>query len=280
MSKKEINVYYKGSMQKIKYYGNLDENQIKRNIKQIFKINEPLEQIYFQDEDGDILILNDQIPSGLSIYVLVEPDAIPKNPSTELNIKNGNGNLVKFHWIKENTNTYPNNNLNVIINKYLYTTVNDNDVHPHVRSSCMFEKGSHFFVLRKPPLTYYSLLLVCDENIKLTSYDFDCYQKAIGIFQGYPEESEFDNNDLFVINLGILIDMDKKKCVFYDYDKRQKRKIIFKRNDKKEVGYEAPIDFQKAKVVAWIKRDIQNKGKIGITILNEGCIPIPDWAKL
>ena len=49
---------------------------------------------------------------------------------------------------------------------------------------------------------------------------------------------------------------------------------------KKEVGYEAPIDFQKAKVVAWIKRDIQNKGKIGITILNEGCIPIPDWAKL
>ena len=71
MSKKEVKVYYKGNMQKIKYYGSLDEGQLKKTVKQIFKINEPLEQIYFQDEEGDILMINDQIPSGLSIHIFV-----------------------------------------------------------------------------------------------------------------------------------------------------------------------------------------------------------------
>ena len=47
--------------------------------------------------------------------------------------------------------------------------------------------------------------------------------------------------------------------------------------NQKEEGNEAPIDFDKAKVVAWLKKDCMNKGKIGITILNEGCIPVPDW---
>jgi len=127
-----------------------------------------LEQIFFQDEDGDIIILNDQIPSGLSVYVFVDLDAIPKNPKTELIVKNNNENLIKFHWIKENTMANPNNSLKVIVDNYLYTTVNDNDVHPPVRSSCTFEKGRHFFVLRKPPLPVYSLLLVFAESGWLT----------------------------------------------------------------------------------------------------------------
>ena len=42
MSKKELNIYYKGSKQKIKYYDTINEVQIKKTVKQIFKINEPL----------------------------------------------------------------------------------------------------------------------------------------------------------------------------------------------------------------------------------------------
>lgn len=281
MSKKEINVYYKGTKQKIKYYGNLDANEIKKTVKTIFKIKEDLEQIFFQDEDGDIIILNDQIPSGLSVYVFVDLDAIPKNPKTELIVKNNNENLIKFHWIKENTMANPNNSLKVIVDNYLYTTVNDNDVHPPVRSSCTFEKGRHFFVLRKPPLPVYSLLLVCDENLMLDKFEICSDYKAIGIFHGCPDENEdFDHDRIFTKNLGILIDMDKKKCAFYDYEKRKKRKIIYKTKNCSELKYfeeyEAPINFEKAKVIAWIKKDAQNKNKMGITILNEGCIPVPD----
>ena len=29
-----------------------------------------IEQIYFQDEDGDILALNENTPSGISVYLL------------------------------------------------------------------------------------------------------------------------------------------------------------------------------------------------------------------
>ena len=81
MTRNEINVYYKGIKQRIKYFGNFNEKSIKSTVKQVFKINEPLEQIFFQDEDGDILALDEQTPSGISVYIYVEPDAIPKNPS-------------------------------------------------------------------------------------------------------------------------------------------------------------------------------------------------------
>lgn len=278
MSKKELKVYFKGNMQKIKYYGSLNEEQIKKTVKQVFKINEPIEQIYFQDEEGDIIILNDQIPSGLSVHLFVEPDSIPKNPTKELKVENKEG-LIKFHWIYDNyIDPWSNKKLNVIVNKYLYTTVSDKDVHPHVRSSCTFEKGIHFFVLRKPRLSYYSLLLICEENsfIKYESQAQNT-QHAIGIFQGYPEDENFLGDDLFTINLGILVDMEHKKCIFYDYDKKIKRKISYNKNNKVEEGYEAPIDFEKAKVFAWLKRDACNSGKTGITILNEGCIPVPNW---
>ena len=275
MSKKELKVYFQGKMQKIKYYGSLDEDQLKKTVKQIFKINEPIEQIYFQDEDGDILILNDQIPPDLSIHIFVEPDSIPKNPSKELKVEEKEG-LIKFHWIREeNKISYVNGRLDVIVNKYLYTTVNDQDTHPHVRSSCTFEKGIHFFVLRKPALDHYTLLLICDEDTIFTNYSVGYQQKAIGFFQG--ESNENTNDDIFAMNLGILVDMEHKKCAFYDYDKKIKKKIKYMKNKKEEEGYEAPIDFERAKVVAWLKKDSMNKGKIGITILNEGCIPVPSW---
>ena len=117
MSKKELNIYYKGSKQKIKYYDSINEEQIKKTVKQIFKINEPLEQIFFQDEDGDILILNEHIPSGLSIYIFVEPDSIPKNPSKELKVENKPA-PIKFHWILEKELLNADKLPDVIENKY------------------------------------------------------------------------------------------------------------------------------------------------------------------
>ncbi|OUM63613.1 hypothetical protein PIROE2DRAFT_9831 [Piromyces sp. E2] len=215
MNKNEINIYYKGMKQKLKYYGNFNEESIKTTVKQIFKISEPLEQIYFQDEDD----------------------------------------------------------------KYSYGTIYNEYVIPGVRSSCSFEKGKHFLVLRKPKLPFYSLLAITEDSIN-SSYDSildgDGYSSkfsrkySVGIFDGYPEE-----NSTFATNLGIYIDMDNKKCIFYDYDKKSRNKIrYFNSNKENKDGLEAPIFCPKVKLVAWLK-----KGGDGITILNEGCIPIPDWVK-
>jgi len=267
MSKNHINIYYKGIKQKIKYYGKLNEKLIKSTVKQIFKINEPLEQIYFQDEDGDILALDEQTPSGISVYIFVEPDAFPKNPSTELDIPKTTDNLLKFHWVIEQGG---NKNLNVIKDKYTYITVNDIDIHPGARSSCSFEKGKHFFVLRKSYLSYYTMLGITkdDDNSKYSR------KNSIGIFDGNPNERD---SSYFAKNLGIYIDMDNKKCIFYDYDKKERYKIIYYVSDNESLeAFEAPILCQKVKLVAWLKRDACSHRE-GITILNEGCIPIPDW---
>ena len=271
MSKNEVNIYYKGIKQKIKYYGNFNEKSIKSTVKQVFKINEPLEQIYFQDEDGDILALDEQTPSGISIYIYVEPDAIPKNPSKELKISEKSENLLKFHWLIENgIEQYGLQNLNVIKDKYTYKTVNGNDIHPGVRSSCSFEKGKYFFVLRKSRLGAYTALAITKDDIN-SSYS---RKNSIGIFDGYPEESY---STFFAKNLGIYIDMENKKCIFYDYDKKTKIKIQYYNSDKVIEGYEAPIFSQKVKLVAWLKRSGCFGAEEGITILNKGCIPIPNW---
>ena len=272
-NKNEINIYYKGIKQKVKYYGKFNEKLIKSTVKQIFKIKEPLEQIYFQDEDGDILSLNDQTPSGISVYIFVEPDAFPKNPSTELDVPKTTENLLKFHWVVENDiEQHGKENLNVIKDKYTYITVNGGDIHPGARSSCSFEKGKHFFVLRKSRLGAYTMLGITKDDNN-SSYS---RKNSIGIFDGYPEE----NYSNFAKNLGIYIDMDNKKCIFYDYDKKEKNKIIYYKTDGKcNAEFEAPILCQKVKLVAWLKRSGCLGSEEGITILNEGCIPIPDWIK-
>ena len=268
MKKNEINIYYKGISQKVKYYGNFNEKSIKSTVKQIFKINESLEQIFFQDEDGDILALDEQTPSGISVYIYVEPDAIPKNPSTELKIPKTSTNLLKFHWILENNIEQTGDiNLNPISNKYIYKTVSGDKIHPGVRSSCSFEKGKYFFVLRKSMLGTYTVLAITKDTTYSRKY-------SIGIFDGEPSE----DNSIFAENLGIYIDMDNKKCIYYDYDKETKIKIIYYNSEgKKEEGFEAPILYQKVKLIAWLKCSGCRGADEGITILNEGCIPIPNW---
>jgi len=280
MSKNEINIYYKGIKQKLKYYGKFDINSIKSTVKQIFKINEPIEQVYFQDEDGDIVILNDQTPSGISVHVFVEPNSIPENPSTKLKVPESSEELLKFHWFIDKEIGQNGRELNVIKDKYIYRTIG-NDILSGVRSSCSFEKGKHFFVLRKSQLHYYTLLAITEDNIyPLPEYKLDLYsccfsrEYSMGIFDGYPEE-----NLTFATNLGIYIDMDNKKCIFYDYDKKTRNKIkYYDINKNEKEGFEAPILCPKLKLVAWFKGGLPYLNEC-ITILNEGCIPIPDWVK-
>jgi hypothetical protein len=66
-------------------------------------------------------------------------------------------------------------------------------------------------------------------------------------------------------DIAIYIDMEKKKCRFYDYEK-------------KKILLNGKINNDSVKLYAWLKRGNIREEK-GMTILNKGCIPIPDWVK-
>ena len=64
---KTLHVYYKGSEQRIKLYDGTEEEKILKLIKRVFKITAPDERMYFQDENGDLLLLPTSFPKDLSI---------------------------------------------------------------------------------------------------------------------------------------------------------------------------------------------------------------------
>ena len=64
---KTLHVYYKGSEQRIKLYDGTEEEKILKLIKRVFKITAPDERIYFQDENGHLLLLSTSFPKDLSI---------------------------------------------------------------------------------------------------------------------------------------------------------------------------------------------------------------------
>ena len=76
--KKTLNVYYKSICQKIKYY--IDIQNTKELLKNIFNIKENPEQMFFQDEEGDPIIMNKNIPSDLSVYLYKSLMNFQKSP--------------------------------------------------------------------------------------------------------------------------------------------------------------------------------------------------------
>ena len=101
---KTIIIHYNGNKQTLKYYGNFDFTLWKLKLKIQYLIEEPIGQIFFQDKEGDILVINQNIPDNISVNLFVLKDLIPKNPTTALKIPNKKNKkkLLKFHWILEN----------------------------------------------------------------------------------------------------------------------------------------------------------------------------------
>lgn len=259
MSKKAINVYFKDVMRKINYYGKFDEKKIKSNIKVLYHLKEPIEQIFFVDENGDILILDeDNVPDNLNVHLYIESDPIPQNPENELDVSNSDDpNLIKFHWEFFDKSIDKEKWKNVISqNKYTYNAIESKSDNPIVVSSKSFTGGKHFIVIRKGIISYYSGLCVVSSDYEYNSSEttYNC-DKYIGL-----KSMENDTQ-----NIGILIDFTNKKVIFYDY---YKKNVIIS----KDLGSES------VKLTAWLKGKSHGDGN-GFTILNRGCIPVPEWVK-
>ena len=74
--KKVILVHYENTSQKIAYYGDLDINELKNQIKEIFNIEYSTDKFLFKNEDGDFLILNKNIPPFLEITLSINQNKI------------------------------------------------------------------------------------------------------------------------------------------------------------------------------------------------------------
>lgn len=279
--KKTLNVYYKSICQKIKYYGDIDIQNTKELLKNIFNIKENPEQMFFQDEEGDPIIMNKNIPSDLSVYLYVKPDEFPKEPEKALQIDKKvveNFTGLKFHWINDRVGD-PNHENTVILNKYIYKNKSSNGLSAgNVRSSISFTTGKNFFVIRVSNCPHYSYLKVVDEDKKVQfGNDYDIKYTNIGLGGSLSKE---------------YIETNKKFCSFYDYDKQQKLACLYNStlmadvdgktaeiNKSKGEPLEGKILSEKVKLVAWIKNDAVDENK-GMTILNEGCIPLPYWLNI
>ena len=62
---KSIFIHYNGHIQPLKYHGKFDLVTTKKELKLKYFIEEPIEQIFFQDNEEDILILNQNIPDNI-----------------------------------------------------------------------------------------------------------------------------------------------------------------------------------------------------------------------
>lgn len=257
MSQKCINVFFKDIKRKISYFGSFNEKTIKSNLKILYHIKEPIDHIFFTDENGEIMILEgDNVPNNLNVHLYIEYEPIPKEPEKELDILVSNTqNLVKFHWVffDESVNAEEWKE-SISQNKYTYKAIKNNGKsNPFVVSSELFSNGKFFIVIRKGWTSFYSALCIINSEYKFQTneYPYNCDE--------YKGIKAMDN---YVQNIGILIDIPNHKVKFYDYCNH---KLII----------EEDINFQSAKLVAWLKGTHCDDGN-GFTILNEGCIPVPD----
>ena len=263
---KTIKFYNNKEVKIIKYRGKFVLEPVKKILKSYFLIEESIDSIFFKDEDEDIVILNSNIPDNLSVNLYIQKDFIPRNPATALKIpKNVNSNnkfqkpLLKFYWVMENDKKKKKYS-SCIIDKYIYRNIKG-DLNPSVASSASFTIGTYFFVIRVGVLgMYQSLAIVEDETPDLHNMHDGYNQKT---FVGYQYMHNIGRHN--GMDIAIYIDMEKKKCKFYDYEK-------------KKILLNGKINSDSVKLYAWLKQGHIDLTE-GMTILNEGCIPIPDWVK-
>ena len=265
-NEKSIKFYYNKEVKIIKYRGKFVLESVKKILKTYFLIEESIDNIFFTDEDEDILILNSNIPDNLTVNLYIQKDLIPKNPTTALKIpKNINSNnksqkpLLKFYWILENDKKKKKYS-NCIIDKYIYRNINSDQSNPSVSSSASFTIGTYFFVIRVGSFDCYESLAIIEDEAP----DYPLlYKYNPKTFVGYHYMDRIGRYN--GMDIAIYIDMEKKKCRFYDYEK-------------KKILLSGKINSDSVKLYAWLKRGCTDLTE-GMTILNEGCIPIPDWVK-
>ena len=247
---KTLHVYYKDSVQKIKVYDKTGEDQILKLIKRIFKITAPDEKIYFQDKNGDLLILPEVFPQDLSIYIYIEPEYPEPNKQIEHSTENI---LPGFKWITVAGENY------VSDDGYIFIAPNKrtrSDGCSTVHSTTTYTKGKLFCKLLWKPQTFQSIGVVSpDEEVKELYY----FLGDTNVFDSVYLVPEFGGP----FYISFLLNMDEKYMEFFILDGKD--------GNVKETH---KLTFNYSKVVIYAG----GKKYGSIQILEGGSSPIPEYA--
>ena len=249
---KTLHVYYKGSEQRIKVYDGTEEEKILKLIKRVFKITVPDERIYFQDENGDLLILPESFPKDLSIYIYIEP-VFPEPNSNVIPNSNDNNLLPGFKWkiVGEFNPKYK----NVSSDGYIFNDWKDRkyrgDGWVTVNSTTIYSKGKLFCKLLWKPQFYQSIGV---------SFENDS-NRGINLLS--IESGGLVNEYGGPYYISFLLNMDEKYMEFFVLDGKDGK-----------VTKTTKITFSLSAVVIYAG----GKGDGGIQILEGGSSPIPDYA--
>lgn len=234
---KTLHVYYKGCEQRIKVYDGTKEDKIIKMIKRLFKITASDEQIFFQDENGDIIILPEAFPQDLSFYVYIRPEY----PEITKSIENKNTmgqkkSLPGFKWRRDLCDE------GVSDDGYIFNAKNHFGGFNETMGTTEYTKGKLFCKLFINPAN--------ELTIGVSKYGF--LNKPFSLEQG-----------LEPFYLSFLLDMDKRKIIFYKLNDKDGNPIKI---TKLSFNYGEAVIFVHAK----------NSGSI--QILEGGSSDIPEYA--
>ena len=242
---KLLRVFYKGTEQRIKVFRNTSDSKIREIVKKLFKITEDESQIYFQDSDGDILILPSPIIDGLCVYIYVKPTMDPTPPVHQVST-----NLLPgFKWDP----TYSSKDGPPVVSNDGYTLGKENQSTgwTPVVSTTEYTKGQ-IYTKFKFQLTYYQDIGIVSSNQKKQFTGND--------YQIFSTWEFFNDKSLEDIVFGAMyVNFDKR---FLEFFWLQDNKIIKK---EKRTIPDGPVKFY-----AYTK-------SLGITILEGGSSPIPSF---
>ena len=248
---KTLHVYYKGSEQRIKLFDGTKEDKILKLIKRVFKLTVSDDKIFFQDENGDLVILPDIFPQDLSIYIYIEPEY--PEPKKQIDNVEHSKILPGFKW------TFAGGTSRISDDGYIFNP-QDQSEFPEgwnsVHSTTTYTKGQLFCKLLWNPQYYQSIGVVSpDDNGER--------------LESFTGNSNVVNSGCLVSDYGgpyyisFLLNMDKQYMKFFILDGKDG-------NVKKT----KKITFNFPQVVIYAG----GKTYGSIQILEGGSSPIPEYA--
>jgi len=253
MEGKKIDIYHKGIKQTIKVYDNTSEEDLINFVKKIFHLNVKNSQIFFQDEEGNFLLIPKIIPNGLKVYLYIEPEY---NQDIS-QIKPNNSLLPGFKW--DNTISNYDGKAKVSNDGYVLGEKYQSAGWTPVVSTTIYKTGKLFCKLNIRE-DVYQALGVCNLQYDGLKLHWDTPNViAFDSDQVYYNNSNNDND--FTKPYAFLLNMDKKKFIFYEL-----------KNDQYKMMISLSFNFDEVKIYGWVK-------SYGFSILEGGSSIIPDYLK-
>lgn len=250
-TKRVITIYFGSFQQPIAFYPETKTEEILKLISMLLKFP-PNQELLFLDEDGIPVVFSNAIPSGTKLHVQKfqsETDKlVSEQESNKVKIPES-VTEIKWKWLK------PQNTSHKLKNDDLTVYQPVNETCSYVWGSLVIDKGSCYFTLLFDPM------MCC---VNATVYKTGVNYENIGSEHvNHDLPNLFEYNKLMATNahieVGFVVNMDKKKFVIVDPKEKKVKKVV---------------DLDKS----WTKVSplLFFKHEVGVTIVNHS-LPVPDW---